>query len=70
MAIDFRSILIIKLIKNFILVMNPENSEINLGVECVFIDFNEYLSRATDKVGIIISFEKEIVDGNDQIYMY
>ena len=50
--------------------MNPENSEINLGVECVFIDFNEYLSRATDKVGIIISFEKEIVDGNDQIYMY
>ena len=54
--------------------MNQENCEINLGVERVLTGYNKYLSRATDKDGIsIISFfffEKEIVDGNDQINVY
>ena len=53
--------------------MNQENCEINLGVERVLTDYNKYLSRATDKDGISIIFfffEKEIVDGNDQINVY
>ena len=52
--------------------MNQENCEINLGVERVLTGYNKYLSRATDKDGIsiIFFFEKEIVDGNDQINVY
>ena len=68
--INLRFILIIKLIKRFTFAMNQENCEINLGVERVLTDYNKYLLRATNKDHIIIFFEKEIVDGNDQINVY
>ena len=56
--------------------MNQENREINLEVERILIDYNEYLSRATEEDVIYIYifffffFEKELVDGSDQIYIY
>ena len=52
--------------------MNQENREINLEVERILIDYNEYLSRATeeDVIYIFFFFEKELVDGSDQIYIY
>ena len=60
--------------------MNQENRAINLEVERILIDYNEYLSRATEEdviyIYIYIFFfffffsEKELVDGSDQIYIY
>ena len=54
--------------------MNQENCEINLEVECILIDYNEHLSRATEEDVIYIYmhffFEKELADGGDQIYIY
>ena len=72
----FKTILIIKQIKRFTFAMNQENREINLEVERILIDYNEYLSRATEEDVIYIYFffffffEKELVDGSDQIYIY
>ena len=79
----FKTILIIKQIKRFTFAMNQENREINLEVERILIDYNEYLSRATEEdviyIYIYIYFffffffffsEKELVDGSDQIYIY
>ena len=71
----FKTILIIKQIKRFTFAMNQENREINLEVERILIDYNEYLSRATEEDVIYIFFflfffEKELVDGSDQIYIY
>ena len=76
----FKTILIIKQIKRFTFAMNQENREINLEVERILIDYNEYLSRATEEdviyIYIYIFFfffffsEKELVDGSDQIYIY
>ena len=75
----FKTILIIKQIKRFTFAMNHENREINLEVERILIDYNEYLSRATEEDVIYIYiffffffffFEKELVDGSDQIYIY
>ena len=59
--------------------MNQENREINLEVESILIDYNKYLSRATEEDVIYIYiyifffsffFEKELLDGSDQIYIY
>ena len=58
--------------------MNQQNRGINLEVERILIDYNEYLSRATEEdviyIYIYIFFfffsEKELVDGSDQIYIY
>ena len=72
----FKTILIIKQIKCFTFAMNQENRGINLEVERILIDYNEYLSRATEEDVIYIYFffffffEKELVDGSDQIYIY
>ena len=74
----FKTILIIKQIKRFTFARNQENREINLEVERILIDYNEYLSRATEEDVIYIYiyifffffFEKELVDGSDQIYIY
>ena len=49
--------------------MNQENCKINLGIERVLIDYKKYLSRATDEDGIVF-FQKELVDGSDQICVY
>ena len=68
MALDFRFILIIKLIKRFTFAVNQANFKINLGIERVLIDYKNYLSRATDGDGIVV--QKELVDDNDQIYVY
>ena len=73
----FKTILIIKQIKRFTFAMNQENREINLEVERILIDYNEYLSRATEEDVIYIYiyifffffFEKELVDCSDQIYI-
>ena len=35
--------------------MNQENCEINLEVERALIDYNKYISRATDEDGIVFS---------------
>ena len=67
MALDFRFILIIKLIKRFTFAVNQANWKINLGIERVLIDCNNYLSRATDEDGIVFC-QKDLVDGSDQIY--
>ena len=74
----FETILIIKQIKRFTFAMNQENREINLEVERILIDYNEYLSRATEEdviyiyiyIFFFLFFEKELVDGSDQIYIY
>ena len=74
----FKTILIIKQIKRFTFAMNQENREINLEVERILIDYNEYLSRATEEdviyiyiyIFFFLFFEKELVDGSDQIYIY
>ena len=50
----FKTILIIKQIKRFTFAMNQENREINLEVERILIDYNEYLSRATEEDVIYI----------------
>ena len=77
-----KTILIIKQIKRFTFAINQENREINLEVERILIDYNEYLSRATEEdviyiyiyiyiyIFIFLFFEKELVDGSDQIYIY
>ena len=44
-----------KLIKRFTFAMNQENCEINLVVERALIDYNKYISRATDEDGIVFS---------------
>ena len=67
MALDFRFIFIIKLIKRFTFAVNQANWKINLEIERVLIDCNNYLSRATDEDGIVF-FQKDLVDGSDQIY--
>ena len=69
MTFDFRFILFIKLIKRFTFAVNQENCKINLGIERVLIDYKNYLSRATDEDGIVF-FQKELVDGSDQICVY
>ena len=56
-----------KLIKRFTFAMNQENCEINFEVERALIDYNKYISRATDEDGIVF-FQKDLVDGSDQIY--
>ena len=68
-ALDFKFILIIKLIKRFTFAVNQENCKINLRIERVLIDYKNYLSRATDEDGIVF-FQKELVDISDQIYVY
>ena len=69
MALDFRFILIIKLIKRFTFAVNQANFKIKLGIERVLIDYKNYLSRATDGDGIVF-FQKKLVDGTDQICAY
>ena len=47
---------------------------IDFRLERVLTDYNKYLSRATHKGGLFFFFfffwEKEIVDGNDLIYLH
>ena len=66
-ALDFKFILIIKLIKRFTFAVRI--ARYNPGIERVLIDYKKYLSRATDEDGIVF-FQKELVDGSDQIYVY
>ena len=50
-ALDFKFILIIKLIKRFTFAVRI--ARYNLGIERVLIDYKKYLSRATDEDGIV-----------------
>ena len=64
--IDFRFISIIKLINHFTFAVNQENCEINLRVNRVLTDYNQNLSRATDRDGVIFFGVGISDDGNDR----